>query len=422
MSSTRATSENKFRSNGVKEEGHITQKGNDVDPLTHTSRQPTHHNTHLLQYPEARSPGTSHHAAPSEMLSGLLLEDAILFNSIRKVENPPDKVLFLALLAGVWVGMGGLAAASAAGGIPASVREDWVFLSRFLMGAWFAFALHMIAMFGGDLFTGNTMTMAIGWYNRVIPFRALLLNWLLVYIGNWGGTLFMAYFFGYLGNMFDTPQYRSYLDYVVLAKLEHLTWGQVLIRGIGANIMVCMAMTLGIAARGAAGKIIALWFPVVMFVICGFEHCVANMFFTSLGLMYGAGPSTIGRQWYNQSAAALGNIIGGAIFMGLCEHVMNHWKSPIFRSRGAGTGTLTGHEVESTRRAQDNSTTSLIRVASLSTSNRRQRHVEEEETGTPRSGESRENEDERKLPSWFESLLGRREGSKGRQSHPKDMV
>lgn len=140
MSSTQVYSEERLRSHGIKEEGH-TQKGDDVDPPTHTSKHPSHHNAHLLQYPEARSPPSSHHAAPSEMLSGLLLEDAILFNSIRKVENPPDKVLFLALLAGVWVGMGGLAAASAAGGIPASVREDWVFLSRFLMGAWFAFGV-----------------------------------------------------------------------------------------------------------------------------------------------------------------------------------------------------------------------------------------------------------------------------------------
>ena len=68
--------------------------------------------------------------------------------------------------------------------------------------------------------------------------------------------------------------------------------------------------------------------------------------------MYGA-HSTIGRQWYNQSAAVLGNIIGGAIFIGLMEHLLNHWRSPIFRSHHPHSGTLVGHDVESTRRARD---------------------------------------------------------------------
>lgn len=55
-----------------------------------------------------------------------------------------------------------------------------------------------------------------------------------------------------------------------------LGWGVIFLRAIPANIMVCMALMLGLAARGAAGKIIALWFPVVMFVLSGYEHCVAN--------------------------------------------------------------------------------------------------------------------------------------------------
>jgi hypothetical protein len=75
-----------------------------------------------------------------------------------------------------------------------------------------------------------------------------------------------------------------------------------------------------------------------------------TVFFGSLGLMYGA-PSTIGRLWFNQSAAALGNILGGVIFTGLAAHVMNHWKSPFFSSDHEGT--LLGHDLESTKRARE---------------------------------------------------------------------
>lgn len=127
--------------------------------------------------------------------------------------------------------------------------------------------------------------------------KDLFLNWTIVYIGNWAGTLLVAYFLGYLTKLFDSEQYRSYLEEVVHHKLEELSksplvgaqvqlrawktdywsdWGQLFLRAIPANTMVCMAVVLGLACRGSAGKILAMWFPVVMFVLCGFEHCVAN--------------------------------------------------------------------------------------------------------------------------------------------------
>jgi formate/nitrite transporter FocA (FNT family) len=58
--------------------------------------------------------------------------------------------------------------------------------------------------------------------------------------------------------------------------LKHSGWGVLFLKAIPANAMVCMAVMLGIASRDSAGKIMALWFPVVMFVLCGYEHCVAN--------------------------------------------------------------------------------------------------------------------------------------------------
>lgn len=64
---------------------------------------------------------------------------------------------------------------------------------------------------------------ATGWYNGVIPLRRLLLNWLLVYVGNWAGTLLVAYFIGYLTELFDYPQYREFLDELVAVKLNHLS-------------------------------------------------------------------------------------------------------------------------------------------------------------------------------------------------------
>jgi hypothetical protein len=79
------------------------------------------------------------HPAPSDMLSGLLLEDAVLFNAVRKVINPPDKQLFLGFVAGIWVGLAGLTAVSVAGGVPETIRSQWLSLTKFAMGTFFAF-------------------------------------------------------------------------------------------------------------------------------------------------------------------------------------------------------------------------------------------------------------------------------------------
>jgi formate/nitrite transporter FocA (FNT family) len=80
-------------------------------------------------------------AAPTDMLSGLALENAILFNATRKVADPPDKVLFLGILGGIWVGIGGIAGISGAGGVPDAVRLQWVSLPRVILGGWFVFGI-----------------------------------------------------------------------------------------------------------------------------------------------------------------------------------------------------------------------------------------------------------------------------------------
>ena len=95
-----------------------------------------------------------------------------------------------------------------------------------------------------------------------------------------------------------------------------MPWHVVLLKGIGANWLVCLAVWLGMCSRGAAGKILGLWFPVMCFVAIGYEHSIANMFFIPLGMMQGAEVGWgefIGR---NLIPATLGNVAGGAVFVG----------------------------------------------------------------------------------------------------------
>lgn len=56
--------------------------------------------------------------------------------------------------------------------------------------------------------------------NKKIPFWISFRHTILVYIGNWAGTLLAGYFFGYLTDLLGTPEYRSFLKELVLGKLE----------------------------------------------------------------------------------------------------------------------------------------------------------------------------------------------------------
>ena len=241
-----------------------------------------------------------------------------------------------------------------AGGIPVEIRQQWPTLPKIGIALVFPFALHFILLFGGELFTGNCMILAIGLWNRSIqpPSRALV-NLVIVWTANFLGCLTCAVLFSYQTDIFGQEPYLSFVRDFAYSKTKAHSWINIFLRAIPANALVCMAVILAISARDGAGKIMALWFPVAMFVIPGFEHAIANMFFITNGLLYGA-PTTVGSMFFNQSAALLGNFIGGALIMGTSEHAMNHWISPIHFEEGHAAGTLVAGDVESTRKAKEN--------------------------------------------------------------------
>ena len=112
----------------------------------------------------------------------------------------------------------------------------------------------------------------------------------------------------------------------------------------------------------------------MMFALPGFEHAIANMYFVSTGLFHGA-DSNVGWLFYNQSAAILGNFVGGALVMATAEHAMNHWATVLPWEKGHAAGTLAAHDVESSRKANEYRPTSekqqmkdLIHVRSRSRS------------------------------------------------------
>lgn len=101
----------------------------------------------------------------------------------------------------------------------------------------------------------------------------------------------------------------------------HISFTDAIIKGIFCNILVCVAVFMTFMTESAASKIICLFFPIIVFVICAFEHSVANMSYISGGLfinqMYGNyGLDVTGLSWWsfivkNLLPVTIGNIIGG---------------------------------------------------------------------------------------------------------------
>ena len=227
--------------------------------------------------------------------------------------------ILLSFLAGAYIAFGGLLAiVSSAGMIKAGAPLG---LEKFVFGAVFPVGLIIVVLAGSELFTGNVMFMVIGVLDGSASIGGLAKNWVLSWVFNFVGALFVAYVIAFMGGMCPTD--ASVPAYAITAKAIAVAEGKVtmpftvaLIKAIGCNWLVCLAVWLANVSDDAIGKIVGIWFPIMAFVTLGFEHSVANMCFIPLGMFLGAKGVT----WTtiivnNLIPVTIGNIIGGGLFV-----------------------------------------------------------------------------------------------------------
>ncbi len=242
-----------------------------------------------------------------------------------KVNTPAGKMLVLAIMAGAFIAFGGVAATTAAVSAPyASVGK--------LVGALvFPGGLTMVLLAGSELFTGNNL-LVIPLLEKEISLAGMLKNWIVVYIGNFIGSCLVGagVVYSHQISLFDNGLAVSVLS--TAASKCSLSFGDAFIRGILCNFLVCIAVWISFAAKDVVGKIAGLFFPIMIFVLCGFEHSVANMYFISAGIFAKTVPAFasaaseagvdldviswgnfLGR---NLLPVTLGNIVGGAVCVG----------------------------------------------------------------------------------------------------------
>ena len=250
-------------------------------------------------------------------------------NGIKKTNITTKKLILLGIAAGFFIGIGAEASSLAMHGI------SNVGLARTVAGAVFPIGLMLIVLLGGELFTGNCLiSMAV--YDKKSKLKGMIRNLTIVYISNFIGAALMAWMINNCGQLnFSDGGAGAFTIKVALGKVG-IDPMQAIVSGILCNVLVCLAIFMAATAKDVAGKCIAIFFPIFVFVISGFEHCVANMYYIPAGIfaahnplyaakateLYGITAEQLsglnfGTMFSNLIPVTIGNIIGGMVFVGL---------------------------------------------------------------------------------------------------------
>lgn len=243
-------------------------------------------------------------------------EIALVFckSGIEKNQTPFHKFAILAILGGMFIAFGGLLSIVVAGGIP-GIGAGNPGLVKFVAGALFPVGLIMVSVAGADLFTSDCTGMVLPYLQKQLNIKAVIKVLVLSYLFNFIGAQLIAYFMSYQTGLISHDPWQSYLHHYSELKVNQ-DFGKVLLKGIGANWLVCLGTWMGYAGKDIMSKSIGIWIPVMIFVTLGYEHSIANMYFIPAAIYSGADILWSTFIINNLIPSTIGNLIGGCIFVG----------------------------------------------------------------------------------------------------------
>lgn len=209
--------------------------------------------------------------------SPLQVLDAYAAAGAGKCTKPAINIFLLAILAGALIALGAAATNTAAHSV-ASVG-----IARLICALLFPFGLAMVVLMGAELFTGNCL-IAISVLENKATFTGMIKNWIIVYLGNFAGALMIAAACAYTGLLSYSSGGLALFTMKMAAAKCTITFTNGIILGIVCNVLVCLGVLCSMTAKDTTGKILGAFLPVSLFVLCGFEHCIANMFYIPTGL------------------------------------------------------------------------------------------------------------------------------------------
>jgi formate/nitrite transporter len=245
---------------------------------------------------------------------------------LAKTQRKLSSVLILAFFAGIFIAFAAGVSSMAAYNLYAN--PETYGLGRAVAGVLFGSGLMLVILAGGELFTGNMLIITTV-LDRRIRIRKMFLNWLLVYIGNFIGSVLIAWMMYYSGLFNSSAGLLGGITITIAASKTSLSFFAALILGVLCNMLVCFTVWTTYAAKDAAGKTLIIFFLILLFATSGFEHSVANMYYIPAGIFAKLNPQWLamsqastqqiaGLNWINLAIknlipVTLGNIIGGVL-------------------------------------------------------------------------------------------------------------
>ena len=240
------------------------------------------------------------------------------------------KQLVLAIMAGAFIAFASECSSMIAFNLLA--EPDTYGLGRCLAGAVFPTGLILVVIAGAELFTGNTM-IGVAVAEKRLGISPVLINWFFVYLGNLLGSVLVAYMVVHSGLLKSGANLLGGVTIRIGAYKCGLGFNEAFYLGILCNWLVCLAVWMAWGAKDIGAKVLAIFFPIWLFVASGFEHSVANMYYIPAAIFAKATPAFVEAAAISPEALAnltwtsffmknllpvtLGNIVGGLVFVAL---------------------------------------------------------------------------------------------------------
>ena len=248
-------------------------------------------------------------------------------NKAKLLKEHPGKYFLRAVMAGFFIVVA-MIFSNVVGNTFQSTDPAW---GKLLGGIVFAIAVLLIVFIGAELFTGNNLVMAFGAYDKKVSWAQVGKVWLVSYIGNFVGCLILSVIFVLAGASGTADYYAGFIG----NKLS-IPAGEMFFRAILCNFFVCLAVACGMKCKNEVAKFFMIILCITGFVVAGFEHCVANMFYIPAGIMAAMNPDYVAKakdaygltaeqiatltplqSLQNFIPVTLGNMIGGMLCVGL---------------------------------------------------------------------------------------------------------
>lgn len=259
------------------------------------------------------------------------ITETTIQTGIKKTRLPAIEMILLGILAGAFIAFASEGSNMAAFNLFS--KPETYGLGKVLAGAIFGTGLMLVVLAGGELFTGNTLILA-SVLDKKVSMRAMIKNWIFVYLGNFIGSVLIAYMMNESGLFTSGANGLGAITIKIAAYKVGLSFIQAFFLGVMCNWLVCLAVWMAYGAKDIAGKIFAIFFPIWLFITSGFEHSIANMYYVPAGIMakgnealsgaaisLGMTPEMLDNlNWMNfliknLAPVTLGNIVGGGIFV-----------------------------------------------------------------------------------------------------------